>query len=534
MKFYYYLVFIFLTLFTPLAFGGSEPWGLFTFNLTCLAFGIFILFKKHSFIITPVSKIVLYMLGFLILLAFLQLFNQHNFLQKPAYLPFTLCRYYSLEGLSLLFSVSMLYFALTQTAKHTEEIKKIILIMTVNAVIVTLISIGFRTEFIYYFSGVKMLAAFGPFASRNHGGQFVMISFFLSLFLWLPHFILVKKQRLPRKNIYYFIFSIILFASVFATHSRGGVIALILGLFILLFLCVLYSHKQSYEKISFLTVATIIFMVLIHLIITYSTTFGLRQFWTGSDSARLGLYSAAIDMLGDFPYTGVGFDAFSTAIDAYIPFALKTFPRYLHNDWLELLLSFGYIAGTIILWLIFVIIFDITKLFKNLEPKKQIRLFILCAGLSGFTFTGIVDFPFHLPACAFLFFITLAFVSANTFTAKAKEIYLPVIFKIVLICLSCFLLWQNFQYVCAWRNFVFVRQFAPQIQAKELSTSLEYYPSPKYIRHALTGKYRLFKSKTITEEQRQEIKEDIHYLAGFYLQQYPQDATLSRLFVLTK
>ncbi len=534
MKFAYYLVFIFLTLFTPLAFGGSEPWGLFTFNLTCLAFSGFILFKNKNFIITSLSKTILSLLGFIILLAFLQLFNQHNFLQKPAYFPFTLCRYYSFEGLSLLFSLSMLFFTLTQITKHSDEIKNLISLMTINAVIVALISIGFRTEYIQYFSGTKMLSAFGPFASRNHGAQFVMMSFFLSLFLWLPHFILVKKQRLPKRNIYYFISSIILFASVFATHSRGGVIALILGLFVLSFLCILYSKKKNHKKIMNLTILTLAFMVLIHLIITYSSLIGLRQFWGGSDNARLGLYSAAINMLKDFPYTGVGFDAFSAAIDAYIPFALREFPRYLHNDWLELLLSFGYIAGTIILWLVFVIIFDITKLFKNLEPKKQIRLFILCAGLTGFTFTGIVDFPFHLPACAALFFITLAFVSANSFNKEITEKHLPIALKLILICLSLFLLWQNFQYVRAWRNFVFVRQFAPQIQATKLSKSIEYYPSPKYIRHALIGKYKMFKSKTVTEEQRRIIKEDIHFLAAFYLKQYPKDTTLSRLFILTK
>ena len=96
------------------------------------------------------------------------------------------------------------------------------------------------------------------------------------------------------------------------------------------------------------------------------------------------------------------------------------------------------------------------------------------------------------------------------------------------------MIWQNFQYVRAWRNFVFVRQFAPQRQAKELSISLEYYPSPQYIRHALTGKYKMFTSKDTTEEERQAIREDIHYLAEYYLVQYPKDTTLSRLFVLTK
>ncbi|MBO7605880.1 MAG: O-antigen ligase family protein, partial [Elusimicrobiaceae bacterium] len=288
------------------------------------------------------------------------------------------------------------------------------------------------------------------------------------------------------------------------------------------------------KKVYRITILIITFFVLVYLIVTYSASIGLRQFGTGSDNARLGLYSAAINMLKDFPYTGVGFDSFSTAIDAYIPFALKQFPRYLHNDWLELLLSFGYIAGTVILWLIFVIIFDITRLFKELDRKKQIRLFVLCAGLSGFTFTGLVDFPFHLPACALLFFITLALVSTSTFTSKAEEVRVPVTLKIILIFTSCFLLWQNFNYVKAWRNFIFVRQFTPRIQARELSKSLDYYPSPKYVRHVLVGKYKMLKSKDITEAERELIKQDIHYLAGVYLKQYPKDNTLSRFFILTK
>ena len=533
MKLAYYFVFIFLTLFTPLAFGGSEPWGLFAFNFVCLAFSGFILFKNKNFVLTPVSKIVLSLLGFIISLAFLQLFNQHNFLQKPSYFPFTLCRYYSLEGLSLLFSLSMLYFALIQGSKYLGEIKNLILIMTGISVAIALISMCFRTEYIQYFSGVKMLSAFGPFVSRNHGAQFMMMSFFLSLFLWLPHFILSKNRRV-NKNIHYLLFSAILFAGVFASHSRGGVIALILGLFTLAFLCVFYLKKRNYKRILYLTISTLVFVLLIHLVVTHSTTLGLRQFWTGSDNARLGLYAAAIDMLKDFPFTGVGFDAFSAAIDAYIPFALKAFPRYLHNDWLELLLSFGYIAGTIILWLIFVIIFDITKLFKRLETRKQIRLFILCSALAGFTFTGIVDFPFHLPACAVLFFITLAFVSSNTFSKKVIDVRLPLALKIILVCLSVFLLWQNFQYARTWRNFVFAKQLAPQIQVQELDASLKYYPSPEYIKHVLVSKFQIFKSTNITEKQRQILKKDINSSAEFYLRQYPKDATLYRIFILTK
>ena len=534
MKFYYYIVFAFLTLFTPLAFGGSEPWGLLIFNSTCIVSGAYILMKKQEFSFSPLSKTVLCLLFLIIILASLQLFNQHTFLQKPAYIPFTLCKYYSLEGLSLFFSLTMLFFALTETVKSSKEIKILILILTVNAVLTTLVSIGFRTEYIYSFTGKTFFASFGPFTSRNHGAQFVMISFFLSLFLWLPHFILVKDERLPFKNVWAFLFSIILFAGVFFTHSRGGVISLTLGIFVLCFLCFLYLIKQKNKKVICLTSSVFIVTILIYLIVQYSSALGLRVFGGGSDDARLLLYKAAINMLKDFPYTGVGFDAFSAAIDAYMPYALKEFPRYLHNDWLEIVLSFGYIFGAIFIFFVSMIISKIIRIFKILEPKKQIRIFILCAALTGFSFTALVDFPFHLPACAMLFFITLAFTSVKSFYPNTEKIFVPLILKIMIIGFAGILLWFNFQYVRAWRNFIFVRQFAPQIQERELNTSLDLYPSPIYIRHTLAGKYKLLRSKTITEEERYKIKQEIHSYSEEYLKQYPKDIYLSRLFVWTK
>ncbi len=534
MKYGYYLFFAFLTLLTPLAFGGSEPWGLFTFNLSCLCFAFFILFKRREFVLTSVSKAIISLLVIIIFLAFLQLLNQHNFLQKPAYFPFTLCKYYSLEGLSLLFSLAMLYFALTQVLQRSKEIKALAVIITINAVITALVSISFRTEFIEFFTDIKISSAFGPFTSRNHGAQFVMTAFFISLLVWLPRFILTKNERWPNRNIWACICSVILFISIFFAHSRGGVIALVLGLFVLCVLCFLHLFRNTKKKILYLTVSALIFMILIHFIITHSTALGLRDFWTGSDTARLTLYKTALDMLEDFPFTGVGFDAFSAAIDAYIPFALKTFPRYLHNDWLELLLSFGYVAGVIIFGFIGLIIFRIVQNFKGLETKKQLRLFIVCAALSGFCFTGLVDFPFHLPACAILFFFLLAFVSSVSFNSKVTKVCIPLAVKIILFFLAGVLLMYNFQYVRAWRNFIFVKQFAPRIQAQELSRSVHYYPSPIYIKHALNGKYKMLKSENTTEEERQEIKEDIHRIAAFYLKQYPKDITLSRFFLLTK
>lgn len=535
MKFYCYLVFAFLAFIIPLIFGGAEPWGLLIFNSTCLAFSYFVLFKKHHFCLTKLSKIILFLLGFITLLTLVQLLNQHNFLQKPAFFPFTLCRYYTLEGLSWLFSLTLFYFAMTQIIERTKEIKILALILTISAVLVSLIGITWHSgEYINLFTGISMLSSFGPFASRNHGSQFVMVVFFISLLLWLPRFIYGQKQRLPYKNLWFFTFSVILFLGVFFTHSRGGVIALFLGLFTIFFIRILFSQETKLRKIIYLILATGVFSGIILLIVQYSADIGLRQFGTFSDQARLLLYKAAFGMLKDFPWTGVGFDAFSAAIDAYLKVSLKAFPRYLHNDWLELLLSFGYIYGTVIFTLIGMAIYRIFRLFGPLEPKKQLRLAIICGGLIGLCFTALVDFPFHLPACAFVFFCLLIFASAATFDKNTKTIVIPLFVKSLLVLIGLGLLWSNIQYFRTWRDFVFAKKFAPKTRMEQVEVSLKRYPSPIFIKRVLLARYKTANSKNVSEEERQQIKKETHELAMFYLKIYPKDREISQFFLLTK
>lgn len=535
MKFYSYFIIAFLAFFTPFAFGGAEPWGLFIFNFVCIAYSCFILLKRNHFCVTSISKIVLALLTFIIFLSLIQLLNQHNFLQKSTFLPFTLCRYYSLEGLSLLFSLTLLYFALTQIIERTKEIKIFALLLTISAVLFTLIGITWhRGEYIFAFTGVSRIASFGPFTSRNHGSQFVMASFFISLILWLPHFLLDVKKRLPYKNIWFFTFSLILFLGVFFTHSRGGVIALFLGLFTLIFMGILFLAKDNAYRRFYLAITVCLFGGIIFLIIRYSADIGLRHFGTFSDQARLLLYTTAFDMLKDFPWTGVGFDAFSGAIDAYLKVSLKAFPRYLHNDWLELFLSFGYIYGTIIFTMIGVIVYKIFQQFKSLELKKRIRLSIVCAGLVGLSFTALIDFPFHLPACAFLFFCLLIFASAGTFDKHIRKIVLPFAVKIFIVLVALMLLYSNFQYFRTWRSFVFAKKLSTQVQVKQMSESLEYYPSPIFIRKVLLVNYKNSKSKNLSEEEKLKIKQHTHNLAILYLKQYPKDKEISKFFLLTK
>ncbi len=535
MKFHYYIWILLITLFTPFAFGGAEPWGLLLFNAACSGLGLYILFKNNKFYFTDISKTILGLLCFIILLALLQLLNQHSFLQKPAFLPFTLCRYYSFEGLSLLCSLTLLYFALTQIIERTKEIKIFAIFITVIAVIISLIGMTWQKgEYIGFLAGVSRLSSFGPFTSRNHGSQFLLISFFISLSLWLPHFLLDIKKRLPYRNIWFFTFSFILFIGIFFTHSRGGVIALMLGLFVLSFLCFCFFIKKRSIKFLLIAFITFVFTVLMILVIQNSATIGLRQFGTFSDQARILLYGAAFDMLRDFPWTGVGFDAFSGAIDAYLKVSLKAFPRYLHNDWLELLLSFGYIYGSIIFVWMGLIIYKIIKLFKNLEPKKQVRLAIFCAGLIGFCFTGVIDFPFHLPVCAFLFFSLLSFATARSFDKNIKTKVIPFFLKIIVTLIALVLIAANIQYFRAWRSFLFAKKLSPSSQIEQISKDLQVYPSPAFVKRVLLANYKILQRGDLSPQEQEEQRIKTHQLAEFYLRQYPKDKELSQFFILTK
>lgn len=535
MKFHYYIWIFLIILLTPLAFGGAEPWGLLLFNIACSGLGLYILFKHNKFYFTDTSKTILGLLCFIILLAAVQLLNQHNFLQKSVFLPFTLCRYYTFEGLSLLCSLTLLYFALTQIIERNKEIKILALFMTVIAVIISLIGITWQKgEYIGLLAGVSRFASFGPFTSRNHGSQFLLASFFISLCLWLPHFLLDVKRRLPYKNVWFFTFSLILFIGIFFTHSRGGVIALMLGLFVLSFLCLGFLIKKKSIKFIFIALITFIFTCLILFVVQNGTTIGLRQFGTFSDQARRLLYGAAFDMLKDFPLTGVGFDAFSGAIDAYLKVSLKAFPRYLHSDWLELLLSFGYIYGTIIFAWIGVFIYKIICLFRDLEPKKQVRLAIFCAGLTGFCFTGVIDFPFHLPACAFLFFSLLAFATARSFDKRIQTKKIPLFLKIIVTLIVVFFITMNILYFKTWRTFVFAKKLSPLSQIEQVTKSLNYYPSPIFVKRVLLTNYKISQDARISPQEQEEQRLKTHKLADFYLRKYPKDREISQFFILTK
>lgn len=535
MKIYLYLIFAFLSLFTALAFGASEPWGLLIFNGVCIFSGLYVLFRRKEFYFNDISKLVLSILGFMIFISCIQLFNQHNFLQKGSVLPFTLCRYYGLEGLSLLFSLTLFYFCLTQTAQRAKDIKILCFFIAGVGIIVSLIGITWqRGEYIGFFTGNYMLSSFGPFVSRNHGSQFVMASFFISLYLWLPRFVLDFKNRLSYRNICFFTISLILMIGVFFTHSRGGSIALFLGIFSLIGFYFILFIKGKPKKTIYLIFTVILFSGIIYSLIQHSEWLGMREFGSFSDKARLLLYGAAFDMLKDFPLTGVGFDAYSAAIDAYLKVSLKAFPRYLHNDWLELLLSFGYIYGSIIFAVIGWLIIKIVRLFKTLEPKKQLRLAIFCAGLIGFSFTALIDFPFHLPACALLFFCMLAFVSARTFNKEAKAVKVPIFIKILVVFISLGLLGANFQYFRTWRSFVFAKKLSVQRQAEQLEYNLHFYPTPQFVKRVLLANYKTSQDENLTPQEKQEIKIKTHKLAETFLKKYPKDKEISQFFVITK
>ena len=131
---------------------------------------------------------------------------------------------------------------------------------------------------------------------------------------------------------------------------------------------------------------------------------------------RLASWRAATAVFRDFPVTGSGFGTFAEAFPAYLPPGEFGRWKQLHNDYLELLLDGGLVAGVLVAWLVAVFV---RRAFRGLRPSKggayDLAAVGLALGLFSLAAHAFVDFNHQIPANALLF------VVAGSMAAAAGE-----------------------------------------------------------------------------------------------------------------
>lgn len=231
----------------------------------------------------------------------------------------------------------------------------------------------------------------------------------------------------------YLMLLLILLISCVLTLSRAGNIMLLLGLVIISISVMIYLSKlsktyrassprfRSHSRSKSGGAYHYILMLLgFCLLLTYfflneggrGLIFGrfFSLFESNLDIGRRMSFDASLKLLGDFYSTGVGFGCWHIVAAQYIPEELAGFQLdFAHNDLIQFISELGLFGALLLLGAISSIcVFTSQALRREVNIGRKIQL------ISSFTVIllpvlhSAVEFPFHIPALAFLYCLALA------------------------------------------------------------------------------------------------------------------------------
>ena len=129
---------------------------------------------------------------------------------------------------------------------------------------------------------------------------------------------------------------------------------------------------------------------------------------------RIVAWKAALPMVADYPLTGVGFGAFGQVFTAYVPPGEPGRWIQLHNDYLEVLVEGGIVAGLLLLALMWAYGSRVVRIqFRRpVDPVAAPARLGMVIGLACLALHALVDFNHQIPGNA-LMFVAVAAVALH-------------------------------------------------------------------------------------------------------------------------
>ena len=546
MAIFTYILFAILVFFVPLSFAATEPWAFLVLQISLSFILFYLLVKRHSFVFSLPSKIISAIFVFLITICCIQLFNPHSITQQFSILPFTVCSFYTLNELAILFTYFMAFIIVTQLFESYKELDKLVFIIFIAASVVMILAVCFtKGEYIKFFLGSDIFGTFGPFVNRNSAGMFLSMSFFIALSFTVNKFLGYRKYIQQNKRIEFIIrqsiqilFSIALLISVVLTRSRGAMFATFLSIFSFLLIISCYLPTVFKTRIKYIIIICVLFIIssfYIYKNMDIINAYSGRVSGDFSEQARKMLYTSALNMLEDYPLTGVGIAAFPVAINKYLPKSLDAYPEHLHNDWLELILGIGYPAGIVFIIATMMLIYIFISRIKFLRSNKKIYFIGLSAAALSLSIGSLVDFHLHIPANAFMFFIVLGLLSASSFYKdKVKYLNINLYVKIFVTIIMIYLLYFSIKNTLAWKYFVFGENLSLQSKIIYYEKGVDLTNNPRYLEKLIFVYYNTYFNKDFSVQEKKYYGQKANILSKEFLQKYPFNKQISIIYHYTQ
>ncbi len=253
--------------------------------------------------------------------------------------------------------------------------------------------------------------------SKRAGGTFVNpnhLAGFLCVLIPISWGVVFLGREPAVIKVFHAYAALVMMAGVAVSMSRGGWVASGFGLLLLVGYIVSRRSELRWPAV----VAAVIFAAAALGYVSsvekararITNIAGVSNLDAGS--SRLWLWRPAVAMWRDHSIIGVGPHHFDVEFAAYRPCQIQVHPGFTHNEYLEVLVDYGLVGGTLLGSGIVLFILGLARTAKYVErgindlgqrlSNRSALFFGTVAGLGGLAFHCLFDFDLQIPAISLL------------------------------------------------------------------------------------------------------------------------------------
>ncbi|HMJ91044.1 MAG TPA: O-antigen ligase family protein [Candidatus Acidoferrum sp.] len=301
----------------------------------------------------------------------------------------------------------------------SSRLRLLLWIMSLNAALLALEAVVQRTSgtpnllwFQPTHDNKDAAAQFGPFAYRSNAAQYLNLVWPVTLGFW---WWLQREawQRGKRRGLQHVLLPCVLVMAAAALYSLSRAGAGIAAM-LLVAACVLLGMQRDAPlqmrigvlSLGLLTLAAGIFVSWNTLSRRFADT------WQDPLSGRAETYAIAEGMARDYPWFGTGPGTFNNLFQVYRENPEQYWPAQLHNDWLEMRITFGRVGFALILAAL--VIASLRWLTPGGVPRDNTFLLLTLLALTGCLAHARYDFPFQIYSIQFVFVVLAAVLFSSS------------------------------------------------------------------------------------------------------------------------
>ena len=417
---------------TAIPYGTVEPWWVSLFE--CGVFMIAVLGIVQAFIADDFKLHDLKLFAPLLALTLFVLFQSLMILpgraQEISNVAISTDPYGTRMFALKLFALIVFGFLLLRHSSNERRLRRLIYVVIAIGVASALFGIlrkSFQQDAGFLLPGLpNNNRGFAQFINRNHFAFLIEMTFGLTLG------VMIGEAGRRRKLIVFAAIAILLWASLVASGSRGGILATFCQVLFLGVLLDPVRHFLKHSKTDRTRLQNLLGGVALRvlLIVCLVAAFAYGVVWIGGESvvtnfelaapnfsqqgqdqrentSRKQIWASTWDAFKANPIAGVGAAGYWIGIRKYHDATGEYTPQEAHNDYLELLASGGIIGTALVIWFLAVFLSRARRSLKSSHWFPRAASLGALTGLFGVAIHSFVDFGLHITsnaliACALL------------------------------------------------------------------------------------------------------------------------------------